>query len=388
MSEITSGYIPSLKNKITKKLFGVVHLKTKRKKKGNALLSFITVPFTFMPGKSWTDPHPNYFDCTVMANLYLERGYDVDIIDWHNDTFIPKKKYAVCVDLRENLERLSPLLGPECKKVMHTLSSHPKFQNEAEQKRIDALEKRRGIRFSMKRPEKFCENAKFADFIECCGNKSVIGTYGDLAEKIFRLPLPTAELYDFPKNKDFKVARNHFLWFGGGGAILKGLDLAIEAFAKMPEYKITLAGPAPYEKEFEKAYEKELRLPNVKRYPRPVIHVGGNMVGDKKLEDVIKECGAIIFPSASEGGGASVIQAMQAGVIPFVTSSSGISEEASNIIEPSIESITAAVRKVASTDPAVLAKESYRAWQFACAEHSKEMYTKRLGDYIDKVLKL
>lgn len=382
-------YIQAYKNKITRKLFGVVHLHTKKTKKGVVLISLMTAPFVGVPGKNYTDPHPNYFACEEMARSFLVRGYDVDVIDWDNDTFIPKKKYIACIDSQRNLERLAGILGSECKKIMYVTASRPAFQNEAEEKRIDALEKRRGVRFSVKRVERPSENARFADFLQGSGNKSVRDTYGDLSDKIVPIPIASMEFYNYPEHKDFTEARKHFLWFGGGGAILKGLDLVIEAFAEMPEYTITLVGPAAFEKEFVAEYQHELALPNVERYPRPVIRAGGNMVGNKKLEDVMKDCVAVVFPSASEGHGASVVQAMQAGLIPVVTAASGIEEQVAHLIEkPTVEAVKNAVRKIANTDPQILAKESRRIWEFARTNHSKEMYAKRFGNFIDNVLKL
>lgn len=384
-----NGYITAYIRKISKRLFGVVHLRTKAPKKGTVLLSFLTSPFTFTPGKYFTDPHTNYLVCEEITRLFLEKGYDVDVINWDDTKFIPRKKYVACIDLQQSLERLSPLLGPECKKVMHIVASHAKFQNNAEQIRIEALKKRRGIAFSMKRAEKPSENARFADFLEGYGNKSVHSTYGDLASKIVPMPVPSMEFYQFPEQKDFKEARKKFLWFGGGGAILKGLDLVVEAFASMPEYTIYLVGPAPYEKEFENAYAKELALPNIIRYPRPTITAGGNTTAGRKLEDIFAECATIIFPSASEGAGASVIQAMQAGVIPIVTPSSGIAEEITYItLEPTVESIQKAIRHIVSTDPEILKKEAIRAWNFARTNHTKEMFDRKFSEFIDNTLKL
>ena len=64
------------------------------------------------------------------------------------------------------------------------------------------------------------------------------------------------EQYDFPKNKNFNEARKHFLWFGGGGAILKGLDLVVETFASLPHLQLSIIGPASYEKSLRKYMQK------------------------------------------------------------------------------------------------------------------------------------
>src|SRR5262245_20049357 len=105
MPDLLRRYAESYKNKLTKKLWGVIHLKTKKPRKGAVLMSFVTTPFTFSPGTSWTDPHPHYYAAVEISQMFLDRGYDVDVINWDNDEFVPKKKYAACIDLQKNLPR-------------------------------------------------------------------------------------------------------------------------------------------------------------------------------------------------------------------------------------------------------------------------------------------
>jgi hypothetical protein len=384
-------YLRAYRNKITNKLFGMVSVPAEGKKKGTALLSFITGPFTLTPKEFYTDPHSNYWVAAELARLLTKRGYAVDVINWNDTRFIPKKKYAVCVDMQYNLKRLAPYLGPDCIKIMHIVASYPPFQNEAEQRRLDALSRRRGKMLSMKRTDPTTSDPTIADFIEGYGNKTVHRTYPVVGSRIIPMPIPTMELYDFPKKKDFDAARKHFLWFGGGGAILKGLDLVVETFAAMPDLTLTIIGPAAYEKEFEELYAKELALPNINRYGRPHVNDRGeHIVGDKDIREIYEQCGAIIFLSASEGGGGATVQAMQAGLYPIVTANTGIDERAPStvIADLSIENIERTVRDFASLSGTEVEERSRAVWTFAREHHTKQAFTKAYEAFLDGIVQL
>lgn len=385
-------YATSYRNKITNKLFGVVSAAHRGKKRGAVLLSLITGPFTLAPKEYFSDPHSNYWVAPEIARLFSERGYDIDIINWDNRHFIPRKKYAACVDMQYNLERLSPLLGPQCVKIMHLMASHPKFQNEAEQARIHALQKRKGVLLAANRTVPFSSDPRCADFIEGYGNKTVHDTYRAFGKKIISIPIPAMEMYDFPQRKNFAVAQKNFLWFGGGGAVLKGLDLCLETFASLPHLNLIIIGPASYEKEFESLYAQELKLPNITRYGRPRINEENeeSRVGDTYLHEIMEQCGAIISLSASEGTSGSVVQAMHAGLFPIITSQTGIDERAPSMVieNPTLENIRKAVLDFSNLPVEKVAELARESWSFARQHYTKESFTKAYSDFIDTVLQL
>jgi hypothetical protein len=392
MNNTAYKYFIAYRNKITNKFFGVVHLRTSKKKKGVILLSFITGPFTRAPKEYFTDPHSHYWVCAEIARLFLERGYDVDVIDAFNEHFIPKKNYTACIDLHHNLERLSLLLPQNCIKVMHIASSEPNFQNNAEQNRMKELLRRRNETTTMQRVDAVSNNPKYADFLEGYGNETVHGTYSAFGKKIIPIHVPVMKTYDFPINKDFKNTRKHFLWFGGGGSILKGLDLVVEVFSKTPDMRLTMIGPACYEKDFEKIYAKELNLPNITRYPRPKFTKNGEIqIGDKKLTEILDQCVAIVYPSASEGTSGSVLQAIHSGLIPIVSKETGINaEEAGGITltSCSLSEIETAIKKVSEMSPEEIQKRAKMAWDYARKYHTKENFSKEYSSFIDTILKL
>ena len=354
-------------------------------------MSFITGPFTLAPGEYFSDPHTNYWVCPEIARLFLERGYDVDVINWDDNHFIPRKKYAACIDTQQNLERLSPFLGSGCVKIMHITGALPSFQNQAEQTRLKALEKRRGVSLAEKRKIKDSNNQKYADFIEGYGNQIIHDTYRAFGKKIISIPIPSMETYDFPTHKDFATTRKNFLWFGGGGAILKGLDLVIETFASLPHLNLSIVGPATFEKGFRELYAKELNLPNITHYGRPRITKNGEIkTGDRNFLDIINECAAIIYPSSSEGTSGSVVQAMHAGLVPIVTPETGIDPEAGGIIikNPDPESLRDTVLSFSNLIPEKIKSMAITSWSYAQTHYTKAEFTKKYASFIDTVLKL
>ena len=189
------------RNKITHKLWGIVHMPAQEKKKGDVLISYITEPFTLAPWETFSNLHTNYWECHEIASLFSKRGYSVDIVNANNRTFIPKKPYIVCVDSDNNIERFLPHLPKECKKVFPILISYWKAYNESEEKRLDDLEKRRGVRLLPKRKMLPSRNAELADYLEGFGNKTVFNTFKQFNKPIFFVPISSVVKYDFPDQK-------------------------------------------------------------------------------------------------------------------------------------------------------------------------------------------
>ena len=201
------------KNKITNKLWGVVSMPAQGKKRGDALISYITEPFTLAPWETFSNFHTMYWEVYEIARLLSERGYEVDIIRASDRKFIPRKPYVVCIDSDANLERLIPHLPKDCKKIFPILISHWEAYNEAERKRLDYLEQRRGVRLAPRRKMLPSKNAELADYLEGFGNKAIFGTFKQFQKPIFFIPISSVVKYNFPENKDWKNAKKNLLFW-------------------------------------------------------------------------------------------------------------------------------------------------------------------------------
>ena len=244
------------------------------------------------------------------------------------------------------------------------------FTNLAESQRLWALYQRKGGRAT---------TAKVADADygprRCrlhhplweCGNPRDLH---QIAKPIYLLPVSTTVVFPFPEEKDFAACGRSYLWFGSGGMVHKGLDLALEAFAGMPDYHLTICGPVEQEKDFVLAFYKEL-------YESPNIHtVGWIDTRSDRFREITRSCVGLIFPSCSEGQASSVVECMHAGLIPVVSAESGVDVQDFGVIlkSCSIEEIKQAIATVSGLPTAELRSRARKAWEFARANHTRERF--------------
>jgi glycosyltransferase involved in cell wall biosynthesis len=374
----------TLRNKVTNKLFHRVRLPAMGKNKGEILFAYITEPFTVLPWRSFSNIHTMYWECFEIARLFSEKGYAVDIIDSKKTKNIQKKNYLVFIDTENNIEKFEKSLPINCKKVFHILISHWSAYNKSEQDRLDYLEKRKGVKLKARRKVAPSQSAELADYLEGFGNKAIFQTFEQFGKKPYFIPISAVLLFDFPKNKHFEDARKHFIWFGGGGAVLKGLDLAIEAFTKIPDLHLHICGPIFGEEDFVNLYKKELtKTPN--------IHVYGRIdVASEQFKELINKCGAVIYPSNAEGSSGAIVQAMHAGLVPIITHETGIQETANYIplVNPSPESVAETAISFSKLPPEEIRKKSLAMWKYARDNYTREKFSETYSKFIDDILKL
>lgn len=351
--------------------------------RGNVLLSYILDPFLLRPGANIPNTHPIHTESLLMARTYLDLGYSVDVIHYLNQIFLPKKDYAILVDPRSNMQRLAPLLTPDCRKILHIDCTHVLFQNAAEANRLLALQQRRGATLSPRRFEWPNLGIEYADCAVCLGNESTVKTFQYANKPIYRVPVIALGHYPWPEGKDFEACRKRFLWFGSGGLVRKGLDLVLEAFAGMPDYHLTVCGPIHGDQDFEQAYHKEL-------YETPNIETVGFVDTDGlRFRDICRNSVGIVYPSCSEGGGSGVITCMHAGLIPIVSYEASVDVHDFGMMLPdcSISQIQHSVQCIASLPGKQLEQMARDAWEHARANHTKEIYAKEYRKVIEKILR-
>ncbi len=360
---------------------GVIHLSPKGPVRGNVLLSYITLPFVI--SDKLLNAHTNRWECREIARLFLEQGYHVDVIDWTNTTFVPKKEYHFVIDIHQNLERLSPFLPKNCVKIFHATGAHWLFQNTAEYTRLLDLQKRRGVTLVPERIMPPSRAIEYADVVTLLGNDFTENTYAYAKKKIYRIPLSTTHTYPAPTQKNFEDAQKNFVWFGGSGMVHKGLDLVLEAFSTMPEYHLTICGKVSNEKEFEKTYHHEL-------YQTPNIRVVGLIdPGSAEFKKICDDAVALVYPSCSEGQSGAVITTMHAGLIPIVSYQSGVDTKdfGKTLKENSIEEIKKVVREITVSPTETLRSMSLGAWEFAQKNHTRETFSEHYKNVIKELLR-
>ncbi len=360
------------------KLTGTVSLKTSATKKGDALISYMTAPFL---QEDVSNRHTNSWECREIATILLEMGYDVDVIDWDNQIFKPKKEYSVYLDIFSNLERLAPYLT-KAKKIFHITGAHWQFMNHAEYSRLLELKSRRGVALRPNRSVKPGLNIEYADLCTSLGNDFTSSTYAYANKPIVRIPISTTHTYTSPEHKDFDKVRKNYIWLGGSGMVHKGLDIVLETFSTLPDYHLTVIGPIEKEPDFVEAYKKEL-------FETPNITLAGWLdLGSPEFDKIRNDSVGIIYPSCSEGGGGSVITALHAGLIPIVSRESSVDTHDFGITldNSTIDDIKKNVMNLSSLPAQDLRQKAVTAWKYANSHHTREAFGTAYRAFLSKAL--
>jgi glycosyltransferase involved in cell wall biosynthesis len=255
------------------------------------------------------------------------------------------------------------------------------YNNLAESRRLFELQQRRGVTLRPWRfeyPNLAIENSDYATIL---GNEFTKNTFSYANKPMYRMPNAHPFLYPWPQGKNFEACCKNFLWFGSGGLVRKGLDLVLDVFAEMPEYNLTVCGPIQKEKDFEKAYYKEL-------YQTPNIHtVGWVNISSPEFLKITDKCIGLIFPSCAEGQCGAVINCLHAGLIPIISYESGVDVDEFGIIlkDCSIHTIKNTVRMVSDLPADKLRKKAKKAWEYARANHTREKFAEEYRKVIEKI---
>ena len=372
----------------------VVFLTPKGKPRGNVLLSYIIEPFLVSDEKLISNAHHHDWLSWRIAMTFLDEGYSIDAIDYRNSVFKPQKDYAFFIGARTNFQRLSKLLNKDCYKIVHLDTAHWIFNNLAAYQRCMNVQQKR--RITLKTYKNVEDNwaIEHADMATTnMGNQFNVGTYAYAKKPVFQIPLPTCSTYASPENKNFSKCKKNFLWIGSNGFIHKGLDRVLEAFAELPDYHLTVCGPfngngkivfenpLGKESDFERAFQKEL-------YYTPNIHtIGWVDIDSPRFNHVANSCVAVVFPSCAEGGGASAITCMQAGLIPCVSYESNVEVRDFGITLPhaSVQEIKRAVEKIANTSEKQLSQQAVETWKFARTYHTRDYFTKEYKLFVERI---
>lgn len=359
-----------------------ISLKLKNNHRGNALLSYIIEPFLLRDDEFVSNAHTHDGESLIMAQTLLNLGYAVDVIDYRNRVFVPKKDYSLFVSARTNFQRIAKLLDENCVKIVHLETSHWLFNNSASYRRCVDLQKRRGVAlksFKWVEPNWAIE---FADYATIKGNDSTLSTYSYAKKPSFLTPNPACRTYGWLEDKDYEGCRNNFVWFGSEGMVHKGLDLILEAFVEMPEYHLTVCGPVEEEEDFSRAYNKEL-------FQTVNIHTKGWVdIDSPEFSEIRRKCIGLVYPSCAEGQAGSVVTCLQAGLIPIISYESGVSVNEFGFIlnTCSKNEIKNIIKMVSNLSVDELRLRSRKSWEYANAHHTKENFAKEYKTIIKKIL--
>lgn len=359
----------------------VVSLAPRGTAAGNVLISYIPDD-VLKSEEDVSASHTHYWECRQMAKSFAAAGFNVDVIDFADDRFIPQKSYDILVSARTNLERLAKHVPDQCLKVAHLDTAHFLTNNANAIERLRRIRDRHNVSL---RSTRMVENnwaIEAADMGCVLGNAFTEDSYRFAGKPIHRIPLSSVRQYDWLADKDFDACRKTYLWFGSGGFAHKGLDLVIDAFAELPDHKLLICGPLDREPRFIKAFE------------RPMYHsdnietIGWVDVTSPQFSAIRQRTVATIYPSCSEGGGGSVITCMHAGLIPVVTpeASVDVGDFGTVLQEMSVPVVRDAILELSRLPAADLQQRARSAWEYARANHTRETFADAYDRFVQDVV--
>ncbi len=338
-----------------------------------------------------SDGHPNKWDSWLIADTLTRLGWDVDVIDWDDHDFQPERHYDAVIALDWNGKRIvDAATGATPRLLLHLTTAFPAYNNQAEQTRLRALEQRRGVRLKQRRhlANETLSGLAIADADACSliGNAWTFGTYPtEVRSKLSLLPV-TAPVDKFGTGDPVSskpLAENTFLWFAGGGAVHKGLDLALEAIPQIDNTHLHVVGSLEAERDFLWLYRNELfREANISYH-------GYLPTSSPLLAEVMRESTFLIAPTCSEATSNAAVFCLLRGLIPIYSESIGISLPSNlgwEVTVPSLEAFGEAARLAMATPLEDRAKMSRLVYEYASQIFTRKAYAEQMQAFLSDAL--
>lgn len=346
------------------------------------LISYIKEPF-----RRASFVHTNFFEVTAAAKIFDSLGFRVDVM--HYEGRIPRlDTYDVIYGFGDVFQSYFEGGGGRAKTIYYGAGMHVCHQNNATLKRLRDVYRRKGIwlcRSGRYVEKTWTYQTTLVDGIIALGNDRCADTYRKHYDgPVLSCPAPFFKTLDY---KDIMLARrvesrNGYLWFGSAGLVHKGLDLCLEYFQTRPELQLHICGHLELEPDFINAYRSAL-------FESPNIHVHGFVsVQSEAFKHILENCAFVVFPSCSEGGGASVLTVIGNGaLIPVVSRESSITPEYGVIIEElTPDGFASAITKTMDmSDEQIKLRQSMSA-ELVVKENSINNYEQVLRSHIVSLL--
>jgi len=348
--------------------FGIIENVTNTVGDKNCLIMYVTAPFR---QKQAVYSHQNRDQVVALAEVIAEFGYCVDVIQYNDKKILLKKNYDLVIDLHPGLNKVyAGHLSPKSKRIGYITGSNPAFANEAESKRLEAVQQRRGVRLKSRRNSPLFLSAEMEalDAVFLIGNGITEKTYSGFSLKRLYLLKNTGYpfLYDSKREKCNPFS---FLFLSSSGQVHKGLDLLLEIFSDEKDMRLYVCSPFQEESDFYRLYQKELTQ------SENIIPIGFTDINGSRFREVIQECSYLLQPSCSEGISGSVLTAMSAGLIPLVSRECGLEkDEVVTLDDCSLETIRKIVKKLAGRKSSWIIKESKRVKEIIKTRYSLDVY--------------
>lgn len=347
---------------------------------GNCLVSYLT-KYIYSSDYEINHGHSSKWESKKIVNIFSSLGYNVDVINFDNETFIPQKKYDIIFDIHYNIARLSPYLTKDAVKILHSTGSYTSYAASRELDRVEKLIQRKKKPYS---PKRICDTVYFkrsadiANYISLFGTKHTISTFPLRNQnKITLLPVT----YSNTIKKDLNSSLgNEYLWFYGGGAVHKGLDILLDIFSVDSRYTLNIVGNIEHEKDFMNIYYDELSQKDNILYHGYLDPLSSN------FKKIVQRCKFFIAPSCSESTSTAAVTCLIAGLYPIYSIDNGLELPVNTgylLKDCSHKEIIKGIKLVSSFSDQKIIDEVKEIQKFIFKKHSRENFTNKMYKFIE-----
>jgi glycosyltransferase involved in cell wall biosynthesis len=352
-------------------------------RKGKVLISYITTPFT----KGLVNSHTNILECYTAAQIFSDLGYMVDVVDYFDDSIIKFEDYDVIYGFGDVYEKSFLNTQFKGKRILYSPGCNTVYSNIVSCKRIHELKPKFGyypVNLSRVTNNAWPLQKYLSDAIIVLGNEFVKETYQKENQAMNCIAINGFGM----EHKEAKVTLQKFndkkyniVWIGSKGSVHKGLHIVLELVKNNPKVVLHILGfDKNREPEFETAFSSIMHDPRI-------INHGFIDVSTPKFHEIISSCGAIFFPSASEGSAPAVITATNFGLIPIITKECGLDFDSNEFItEAENSEISAAWHNYLNSSEEILEQKSIAIQKISRERYSFTQYKINLQKILSALL--
>lgn len=347
-----------------------IHASSKKR----AAICYLTSPFT----SGFARPLPNEVDIRNIVGIFLEQGYVVDIYD-HDHYLDPLRTYDVIFGFGQTFESASR--HPQhsgASKLLYLTEMPPHYSLKVEDERYaHLLSKGVKLKALNKRSHTYYSERQMAmaDAVIAIGSdaqQEVISSCVAVDVSMMQPSILAERL--LPLAEDNRRSRTDYCWIGSSGALIKGLDVLIDAFGAEQNRTLHLFGVF----EADKVFLDAIRSPNI-------INHGFHSVDSEHFRDVVSRCSFVISTSFSEGSSTGVITGMGMGCTPVVSRFCGtefVNGSGVVIKELSTEGVLLAIRAAEERYGDLSEAERIRMARYVRDHYSTDACRQRLSQAI------
>ena len=341
--------------------------------------------------KGFSEKHTSLRECYTAAEVFRNLGYNVDLIDFDGESRINDfSTYDVIYGFGGPFEKSFSDANFRGKRILYSTGCNPNFTNQTTANRLkDFYHKTGKISPQLIRTVDFSWPLQryISDGIVSLGNKFVADTYrlDNVSSPIVEVDLfyQKSDLQDKIIYPDYSAVKNNLIWFGSKSSVHKGLDIALDILKLNPQLKLIVCG---YELEQEKeVYEVYKELFDSGR----AVNCGFINIHSEQFIEIVNDCGAVLFPSAAEGGAAALLTLMgNSGIIPITTESVGLDLVDYGYVSARtiIDDINTEVKKYLNEPNESLAQKRILLKKNIMQKHDYELYKQNITKAVLKIL--